>query len=400
MNGFPFSHRIPPVRGPNALGLALDAARASGRRILNLAESNPTRVGAGLPGGDVLAALSSPGCLSYDPDPRGLPAARRAVADWYGGSGTPVDPRDIFLTASTSEGYGWIFKLLCDPGDAVLVPKPGYPLFEYLAGLEGVESVPYRLEYRHPRGWRIDTEDLEAGIRTRKPKAVVLIHPNNPTGSYVEARDRERIRSLCLDSGAVLVSDEVFLPYALEDVPEPGFSSEAEVPCFVLNGLSKLLGLPQMKLGWLLLAGPAGFRTASAARLEIVADTYLSTGAPILHAASELLPQAESFTTGLRKRLASNLAALRKGLEGEGSPYRVLKCSAGWTAVVEVPRVASEEDIALGLLREEGIFLHPGYFFDFEREAFLTLSLLLEEAVFREAVGRLRLYLDGLVGIV
>lgn len=398
MSSFPFSRRVPSPREPNALGRALADARAAGTRVINLAESNPTRVGATLPGGDILSALARPGCLAYDPDPRGLPSARAAVAGWYASCGLTVDPADIFLSASTSEAYGWLFKLLADPGDSVLVPKPGYPLFEYLAGLEGVEAMPYLLEYQHPRGWRIDLDYLESALRAKRPRAVVLIHPNNPTGSYVDPEERPRILELCRAAGTAVIADEVFLPYALEDDPEPSFAGETGTPCFVLNGLSKLLGLPQMKLGWIVLAGPRAYREEGAARLEIVADAYLSTGAPVLHAAPELLPRAPGFIRELRGRLSANLALLRGILEREGSPYRVLRCSAGWTAILEVPRVASEEDLALGLLREEGVFVHPGYFFDFPREAFLTVSLLPGPEDFREGVERLRRHLDRRVG--
>ena len=393
----PFSRRIPAPREPNALGRAFSEARASGRQVINLAESNPTRVGAALPADLVLPALARSESLSYEPDPRGLPTARSAVASWYASRGTSVDPSDIFLAASTSEAYGWLFKLLADPGDSVLVPKPGYPLFEYLSGLEGVEAVPYPLEYRHPAGWDVDLDSLEAALKARRPKAVVLIHPNNPTGSFIGRRERRRILDLCGEAGTAVIADEVFLPYPLEDPAEPSFAGESEVPCFVLNGLSKLLGLPQMKLGWIVLAGPASYRADAAGRLEIIADTYLSTGAPILNAAGELLPLAAGFTEELRERLLANLGCLRKALEGEGSPYRVLRCSGGWTAVLELPRVLPEEDLALGLLREEGVFAHPGYFFDFPREAFLALSLLPRPEDFREGTGRLRAFLDRLL---
>ena len=393
----PFSRRIPAPREPNALGRAFSEARASGRRVINLAESNPTRVGAALPAERVLRALARSESLSYEPDPRGLPAARSAVASWYASRGTSVDPSDIFLAASTSEAYGWLFKLLADPGDSVLVPKPGYPLFEYLSGLEGLEAVPYPLEYRHPAGWGVDLDSLEAALKARRPKAVVLIHPNNPTGSFIGRRERRRILDLCGEAGTAVIADEVFLPYPLEDPAEPSFAGESEVPCFVLNGFSKLLGLPQMKLGWIVLAGPASYRADAAGRLEIIADTYLSTGAPILNAAGELLPLAAGFTEELRERLLANLGCLREALEGEGSPYRVLRCSGGWTAVLELPRVLPEEDLALGLLREEGVFAHPGYFFDFPREAFLALSLLPRPEDFREGTGRLRAFLDRLL---
>lgn len=393
----PFSRRIPAPREPNALGRAFTEARVSGRRVINLAESNPTRVGAAPPAERVLAALARPASLSYEPDPRGLPAARTAVAAWYASRGSAVDPGDIFLAASTSEAYGWLFKLLADPGDSVLVPKPGYPLFEYLAGLEGVEALPYPLEYRHPRGWSVDLDALESVLKARRPKAVVLIHPNNPTGSFIGRGERLRVLDLCGETGAAIIADEVFLPYPLEDPSEPSFAGESEVPCFVLNGFSKLLGLPQMKLGWIVLAGPPRYRAEAAGRLEIIADTYLSTGAPILNAAPELLPLAAGFTAELRERLRSNLGFLRGTLEGEGSPYRVLRCSGGWTAVLELPRILPEEDLALGLLREEGVFAHPGYFFDFPREAYLAVSLLPRPEDFREGTGRLRAFLDRLL---
>ena len=395
---YSFSSRMPAARETNALGRALAEARASGRPLLNLAESNPTHVGAALPGENVLQALSRPGCLEYEPDPRGLLKTREAVAAWYAAQGLAVDPADILLAASTSEAYGWVFKLLCDPGDAVLVPKPGYPLFEYLASLEGVRAVPYPLEYLHPQGWRVDLDALESALRTSRPRAVILIHPNNPTGSYISVSERSRILDFCGSAGAAIIADEVFLPYALEDAAGPSFACEEGTPCFVLNGLSKLLGLPQMKLGWMVLAGPRVYREEAAARLEIIADTYLSTGAPILHAAPELLPLAPGFVKSLRSRLDRNLGLLRRAMEGEGSPYRVLRCSGGWTAVLEVPAVMPEEGMILGLLREEGVLVHPGYFFDFPREAYLALSLLAKPEDFREGVERLRRYLDRQVG--
>ncbi|HSV55852.1 MAG TPA: pyridoxal phosphate-dependent aminotransferase, partial [Magnetospirillaceae bacterium] len=290
MMDFLFSRRVPAGREVNALGRALARRLAEGRPVMNLAEGNPTKAGVFLPGVEVLAALSRPGCLSYDPDPRGLPSARAAVAAWYASGGVHVDPADLFLAASTSEAYGWLFKLLCDPGDAVLVPSPGYPLFDHLAGLEGVESVPYPIEYLHPQGWRLDLGAFLSVLRNRKPRAVILIHPNNPTGSYIDPSQRSLVLEACRESRTPVIADEVFLHYALDDRQEPSFAGETDTPCFVLNGISKLLGLPQMKLGWIVLAGPRAFRSEAASRLEIIADAYLPVGAPILHALPELLP--------------------------------------------------------------------------------------------------------------
>jgi aspartate/methionine/tyrosine aminotransferase len=362
--------------------------KAMGVEILNISDSNPTRHG--LTPGGVVEALSCQASLDYQPDPRGLESARLALAARFGGGAD-----SYFLSASTSEAYAWIFKLLCNPGDTVLVPKPGYPLFDSLAGLEAVQTVQYRLEYRHPAGWAIDLHDLKTAAIVAKAKAIVIINPNNPTGSYASAAERSAIVSFCAEHGIALIADEVFFPYALEARDDRlRFGGETACLTFALDGLSKLLCLPQMKLGWIRISGPSEATREAATRLELIADTYLSAGAPVMNALPALLDRADPFVRLLQRRLSLNLAVARTVFGGADSPFRVLRCDGGWTVLLEYPRFASEEDTVLGLLRYEHLAVQPGYFFDLERDGYLALSLILEPEVFNAAVVRLRQYLD------
>jgi len=441
-----FSSRIPSAGALNALALLAAGRRAAGLPVVNFSESNPTRVG--LPdvdGEGILAALRDPLSLSYRPDPRGLVEAREALTARYASKSArdprhfpgaaAIGPERLFLCASTSEAYAWLFKLLCDPGEAVLVPKPGYPLFDYLAGLEAVEARPYRLEYSHPSGWRIDLDSVEAALRggggavpggafpggavvgregrgafsdadvagraygrgQGRAKAIVLINPNNPTGSYIRASEREAIIALCDRYGAAIIADEVFFDFPLEAGPRSSLAGESRVLTFTLDGLSKLVGLPQMKLGWIAASGPPAELADALGRLEIIADAYLSAGTPAMRALPKWLEFAPAFAEGLGSRLALNLAALKAVLEGNESPHRILRCEGGWSALIESPRLESEEGLALGLLREKGLSLHPGYFFDMEREAFFSASLILEPQVLEAAARSYLSYFEGLM---
>jgi alanine-synthesizing transaminase len=384
-----FSSRLPWPVHANALSSLRAELRAQGSPILDLSESNPTRVGlhAEASVDRLLRAFMNPVNLRYEPDPRGILGAREALAADYGSRGDlglapGVDspgPEQLFLCASTSEAYGWLFKLLCDPGDAVLVPKPGYPLFDYLAGLESVEARSYRLDYVHPSGWSIDLDSVKSALEAGRAKALVLINPNNPTGSYVSGGERKALVELCARSGCALIVDEVFYGFPVEcaAVDRASFFGERGTLTFVLDGLSKRLGLPQMKLGWIAASGPAAALEEAMGRLEIIADAYLSAGAPIQNALPALLASSADFAARTQMRIARNQAALRSLLEGPDSPHRVLRCEGGWTAIVESPRLLSEEELALGLLREEGLWSQPGYFFDMEREAFFTFGLIL-----------------------
>jgi alanine-synthesizing transaminase len=393
----PFSSRLGKPASDNALSLLRADRRTRGLPVLDFSESNPTRVGIG-PGLSErgLDFFLDPANLRYEPDPRGLLRAREALSADYGLRN--LGPRDLFLCASTSEAYGWLFKLLCDPGDAVLVPKPGYPLFDYLAGLEAVEARPYRLEYAHPSGWKIDLDSVESALKAGRAKALVLINPNNPTGSYVAEEERKAIIGLCSSHGCALIADEVFFRFPVEaHEGRSSLAGEEGSLSFVLDGLSKRLGLPQMKLGWIAVSGPRSEVLEAEARLEIIADSYLSAATPIMNGLPGLLGIASAFGDALRDRLSSNLLILRSILEGPDSPHRVLRCEGGWTAILESPRLLAEEELALGLLGEEGLWTQPGYFFDMEREAFFTAGLILQPELLERGARAYKSYFERLM---
>ncbi len=384
-----FSSRLPRDLSASPLAAAVEARRASGREILDLTESNPTRAGFAYDPAAVPAAAARPEALGYDPDPRGLPAAREAVAAYYRDHGRTVDPGSVFLTASTSEAYGFLFKLLADPGDRVLVPRPSYPLFDYLASLEAVEAGTYPLRYDDAEGWRIDLERLRVSIDART-RAVVAVSPNNPTGSFLTERERREMSALCAERGLALIVDEVFLDYGNPSRPSAPLSMAGTggALTFVLSGLSKVAALPQVKLGWIAASGPPAVLSEAAHRLEIVADTYLSVSSGVQHRARELLSGRSAAQARILERLALNDAVLREAWAalGEG---RVLARDAGWTAVVELRDDRVDETVARELVERDGVVVHPGYFYDFLRENALVLSLLTPPAAFREGLARL-----------
>jgi aspartate/methionine/tyrosine aminotransferase len=394
----PFSGRLDWPAPENPLAVLRSKLRDEGQDILDFSESNPTRVGLGESVADVLV---DPANDRHEPDPRGLSEARRALAEDYASRLGSRAPRlqDFFLCASTSEGYSWLFKLLCDPGDAVLVPKPGYPLFDYLAGLEAVEARPYRLEYAHPGGWRVDIDSLTAALRAGRARALVLINPNNPTGSYIHASERRAIVDLCASLGCAIIADEVFYGFPVEAGERSSFIGESGALCFVLDGLSKRLGLPQMKMGWIAASGPKLELEEAEGRLEIIADAYLSAGTPIMNALPRLLGSAGRFGERTQSRLVANLATLRSILEGPGSPHRVLRCEGGWTAIVESPRLLSEDELAKSLLRDAGLWSYPGYFFDMEREAFFTVGLILRPELLERGACAYRAVFERLMRV-
>jgi alanine-synthesizing transaminase len=380
-----FSSRIHWDARPNRLAQALDERRREGARILDLTESNPTRAGfAYAP--EIVRAFDDPRMLAYNPSPAGALEARCAVAAYYASRGIAVEPERVLLTASTSEAYAYLFKLLADPGDEVLVPRPSYPLFEFLANMESVGIRQYPLVYHG--GWSIDVEALAAAVSPRT-RAVVLVNPNNPTGSYVKRAELAAIERLAAARGLALISDEVFADYPLTRDPERVATLVGGRECltFSMSGLSKIAGLPQMKLGWIAVEGPAEMRARALAGLEWIADTYLSVGTPVQCAAAPLLAAGEAVRRQIRERTAANLAFARERLEG--SPAGILDVEGGWSIVVRVPRIRSEEEWALELLAREDVLVQPGYFYDFESEAFLIVSLLTAPDVFREGIRRL-----------
>ncbi len=374
-----FSSRSGIDRQPNALSLALDQARASGRTIRDLTLSNPTRAGLPYASEAILAALTQPEALRYEPEPFGLPAARQAVAAHFAERGVEVEPQRIALTASTSEAYGFALKLLCDPGDEVLVPAPSYPLLEHLAGYESVRLSRYPLSY--DGAWHIDLDELgrRVGERTR---AIIVVSPNNPTGSYLKQDELRALEKL----GLPLISDEVFAGYPLMDDPRRAASAlEAQgLLVFSLGGLSKLAALPQMKLAWAALGGPAALVDEALGRLELVADTYLSVGTPVQLALPALLGSRTTAEQAILARCRDNLAALRRELDG--SAATPLHVEGGWYAVVRLPATRSEEEWVLALL-ERGVLVQPGWFYDFETEPYVIVSLLTPERELRDGAA-------------
>ena len=380
-----FSTRTPSDLAPNRLTLAEQAARAAGARLIDLTETNPTRVGLDYPG-RIAAALAAPEALAYHPRPFGLPAARERVAAELAAAGAPVDPSRVILTASTSEAYAYLFKLLCDPGDDVLVPVPSYPLFEHLTRLELVAVRQYPLDFHG--AWSIDAHAVEAAV-TPRTRAILVVSPNNPTGSVVTRGDLASLAGLCASRGIALVGDEVFCDYLVDPRPDRArVLDQQDALTFSLGGLSKSAGLPQMKLGWIAAGGPAPLVEAALARLEIVCDTFLSVSTPVQCAAGALIEAGREVRAQILERVTTNLRGLQ-ALAAAHPACSVLRVEGGWSAVVRVPATRTEESLVLDLLDRDHVLAHPGYFFDFPHEAFVVVSLLPPPAEFREGAARL-----------
>lgn len=379
------SGRVPHEAQPNALTHALRELDAAGQTYIDLTVSNPTQVGLVYPM-DLLPPLGSSGGARYDPQPFGVAMGREAVALDYERRSVRVDPADVILTTSSSEAYSWLFKLLCDPGDRVLVPRPSYPLFEHLSRLEGVEIDGYDLEY-HGR-WRVNLASV-AHARSPRTRAVLVVTPNNPTGSYLCREDATGLRAICAEHGLALIADEVFVDYPLE--PESDRVTDlavgSDVPAFTLGGLSKSVGLPGLKLGWMVVGGPESDRRRAKDALELIADTYLSVSTPVQHAAHHLLAVGGGVRDQILARISANLTRLRALV----TPYPacdVLPVEGGWYAVIRVPAHRPEEQLMLDLLRDEHVLVHPGYFFDFPGEAYLIVSLLADPVAFEDGARR------------
>jgi alanine-synthesizing transaminase len=355
---------------------AIREARASGRRLIDLTVSNPTVCGFDYDAEAILRPLSSAAGLNYDPDPRGMRSAREAVARYYGDHGTSVDPDAVVLTTSTSEGYGYLFRLLCDAGDEVLVAQPSYPLFDFLADLEDVRLHPYPLFYDH--GWWIDFAELESRIGPRT-KAIVVVHPNNPTGHATGAVERQRLQEICVRHGLALIVDEVFLDYPLGDERLESFAvGPHPVLTFCLSGMSKIAGLPQMKVGWIAGFGPDASRREALGRLEVVADTFLSMNAPVQGALPEWLTRRRGIQAQILQRVRENLeTAQRSGIE-------VLRVEAGWSAILRLPQM--NRDAAEVLLSEVGVVVHPGLFYSIPELGRVVVSLLGPKVEFTEGL--------------
>jgi alanine-synthesizing transaminase len=363
---------------------------AAGTEILDLTVSNPTRAGLTYDAETILGALAQSPALDYDPQSKGLLSARREIASYYRArhSGPDVlaeiDPQSICLTTSTSEGYSWVFRLLCDFEDEVLVPKPSYPLFDFLGDLQDVKLVAYPLLYDH--GWQIDFPSLARAV-TPRTRAIVLVHPNNPTGSFVSDAERAQLNQLCRQRGLALIVDEVFIDYAHAGPKRASFATNCDALTFTLSGLSKISGLPQMKVAWVIISGPAEPVASACARLEIIADTYLSMNAPVQLAMPALLGQRSEIQRQLLARVRVNLSELDRQLAKQQICQR-LQVEGGWYAVLRVPALRSDEELAIEIVRNTSVLVHPGHFYDFPSDGFLILSLITPPAEFRGGAER------------
>jgi alanine-synthesizing transaminase len=380
-----FARRTNWDLSPNALTLALKEHGRSSQELLDLTASNPTCVGLEYPARQIACALANERALSYEPAAKGLLVARQSVASYYAQQGIGVDPERMVLTVSTSEAYSYCFRLLCDPGDEVLVPSPSYPLFEFLADIQDVRLVPFELVY--DEGWQIEFESLQRGISARS-RAVLVVQPNNPTGSYVKRWELERLNVLCREHQLALIADEVFLDYNVESGERPSFAGNNGALSFALSGLSKISGLPQMKMAWIACSGPGDLAADAMNRLEVIADTYLSPNAPVQLATAALLEVRHSIQRQLGQRIRNNLAELDAQLSRQQLCHR-LRVEGGWYVVLRVPAVCADEEFALDLLRKTNVLVHPGHFFNFRGGCFLVLSLITPETVFGEGLRRL-----------
>ena len=357
---------------PNRLSVALAAHRAAGKPLIDLTISNPTECGFQYDEEAILGALRNPAALKYEPNPRGLVAAREVVKRYYAERGTIVSSDNIFLTTSTSEAYSYAFRTLCNPDDEVLIPEPSYPLFEFLADIQDVRLVRYRLFYDH--GWQIDFHALEQAI-TPRTRGVIVVHPNNPTGNYCKPEEMRKLNEICAAQGVAIIADEVFLDFPLGADRQATFASNSGTLTFTMSGLSKICGLSQMKAAWLVVGGPESLKKEAVARLEVIADTYLSMNAPIQWALPTLLGQRHEFQKQVMARVKENLAELDRQL-AQQKPCSRLEVEGGWNAVIRMPATRSDEDLALELLAAKGVYVHPGHFYDFPAEGFVVVGLI------------------------
>jgi aspartate/methionine/tyrosine aminotransferase len=398
-----FARRTEWNLAANRYSLAVEQARSSGRALLDLTASNPTAVKLHYEDERILRALQHPRALEYEPASKGIHAAREAVADYYAAWGVALSTERIILTVSTSEAYSYCFRLLCDPGDEVLVPQPSYPLFEFLADIQDVKLVPYELVYDH--GWQIEFESLRRAI-TPRSRAIMVVHPNNPTGHFTRHWELERLNALCREHELALVADEVFLDYgintglddgidsAIASEPPLSFAANDAALTFTLSGLSKICALPQIKVAWIAASGPPELVHAALERLDVIADTYLSPNAPVQWAVAELLATREAIQRQLRQRVQRNLRELDAQLAKAKMTTR-LEFDAGWYAVLRTPSTRSDEETAIALLEQESVLIHPGHFFDFPGTGYLVASLIAPEEDFREGIARVLRALDA-----
>jgi alanine-synthesizing transaminase len=377
-----FSNRTNWNLAPNRLSEALARHRASGKPLLDLTVSNPTDCGFAYDRETILQALANPAALAYEPDPKGLESSRRAVAAYYAARGAPISIDDVILTTSTSEAYSFIFRVLCNLGDEILVPEPSYPLFGFLADIHDVKLVRYPLLYDH--GWQMDFHALEQAI-THHTRGIIAVNPNNPTGHFVKPEELAALNEICSARQIAIVADEVFLDFALGETPRSSFVANASALTFTMSGLSKISGLPQMKAAWLVASGPAQLKSQALTRLEVITDTYLSMNAPVQWAIPAFLEQRHGFQKQLMARVQKNLAELDRQLSLQKSCRR-LQVEGGWYAILRAPVTRSDEDLSIELLVGKNVYVHPGHFYDFPSDGYLIVSLITPEADFAKGI--------------
>ena len=381
-----FSRRTSWHRQPNRLAELLESHRRNGKSVIDLTVSNPTEAGFEYPEKEILAALTNPESLQYRPDSRGLLSAREAISSYYRSRNITADPTDVFLTACTSEAYSLIFKLLCNAGDTVLVPRPSYPLFDYLAQIDDVSLQHYRLDYDH--GWHVDIDSIRKNI-TATSRAIVLIHPHNPAGMFIKMDEFQKIEEIARQRDVALIVDEVFVEFRFDE------DSDRSVPTtrsgnaltFTLNGISKMLGLPQMKLGWIVLSGERRATREAGERLEILCDTFLSVNTPAQLSLPRLLEICTPVQESIRQHVRSNYRLLEELTLS--TPCSILSAEGGWSGVIRLPKTRTDEEWGLEFLQEIGVLVQPGYFFDFEEDGLVVVSLLVKEDIFRDGITRL-----------
>jgi alanine-synthesizing transaminase len=378
------SRRLNWSIGQTRLSRAIERARSEPISVLDLTCSNPTAVGLPYPHDDIAAAFCRVTDYSYRPDPLGMLAARREIAAQYERNGLCVSPEQIVLTSSTSEGYSFLFKLLCDAGDEVLVPSPSYPLFDYLIPLDTAQPRPYKLAF--DGAWFIDFDDLEQQINSRT-KAIAVVNPNNPTGQYLKRPEAERLAEIAVRNNLAVICDEVFVDFPLHDgvggIVSPLI--EANVATFFLNGLSKGSGMPQVKLAWIVAAGAEAQRSEILSALELISDTYLSVGTAVQLALPELLQIGNRIRSSIRQRTVANLAAVNHLLGG--SSAQALRVEGGWSVILQLPQTRTEEEWCLALLDRFRVIIQPGYLFDMPREAYIVVSLLTQPDDLVDGIG-------------
>jgi alanine-synthesizing transaminase len=375
---------------PNALTQALNEKRQQGAEILDLTISNPTECKFNYDRDNILSALAQNESLTYQPNPQGLESARRAVTAYYAARSIEVPLSHIFLTASTSEAYSFLFRLLCDAktADEILIPSPSYPLFDFLADIHNLKLVRYPCFYDH--GWQIDFPALQKLIRPQT-RAIIIVNPNNPTGHYFRTHQLRELHELCAGYDIAIISDEVFLDFPCESDGQAShsFASNHKELTFTLSGISKICGLPQMKLSWIAVTGPEDLRAEAIARLEALADVYLSVSTPIQLAASTFLELRSTFQDQVADRIRANLTGLDRQLAARPNPVSRLKVEAGWNVVLRIPATQTDEQFGIDLLRRENVQIHPGHFYDFSAEGYAVLSLIVPEEIFTEGISRL-----------